>query len=66
MIEEVQGDVEMKGAEIHAALAELAGLRKALGRSTYAAVKSLLPFSRNDDWEVSELRQRLSRKKSGA
>lgn len=63
MIEEVQGDVEMKGAEIHAALAELAGLRKALGRSTYAAVKSLLPFSRNDDWEVSELRQRLGRKR---
>ena len=47
--------------KIQAAFAELKGLRKALGRSTFTALKALLPFSRNDYWEVSELRQRLSR-----
>ena len=34
---------------------------KALGRSTFTALKALLPFSRNDYWEVSELRQRVAR-----
>ncbi len=36
------------------------GLKRALGRSTFAALNALLPFSRNDHWEVSELRQRLA------
>ena len=31
----------------------------ALGKSTFAAFNALLPFSRNDYWEVSELKQRL-------
>ena len=34
-------------------------LRKALGPSLLAALKPLLPFSRNDLWEVEELRERL-------
>ena len=46
--------------QIGAAFAELAGLRRALGKSSYSAMKALLPFSRNDYWEVSELRQRLN------
>jgi RsiW-degrading membrane proteinase PrsW (M82 family) len=33
--------------------------RQAMGRTTYAALKPLLPFSRNDYWEVSELKERL-------
>ena len=37
------------------------GLSRALGPSTFAALKPLLPFSRNDDWEMSELKQRLDR-----
>ena len=47
--------------QVRAALAELDGLRKALGKSSFAAVSALLPFSRNDYWEVSELRQRMRR-----
>jgi len=61
MIEEEEGDAVFDPAEIRAAIAELDGLKRALGRSTYAAVQALLPFSRNDYWEVSELRQRLPR-----
>jgi hypothetical protein len=36
-------------------------LRKALGPSLLSALRPLLPFSRNDQWEVSELKQRLGR-----
>jgi RsiW-degrading membrane proteinase PrsW (M82 family) len=60
MMEEAAGDAEFDPAQIRAAIAELDGLRKALGRSTFAALQALLPFSRNDLWEVSELKQRLS------
>jgi protease PrsW len=49
-------------AQVRAAFAELDGLKRALGRSTYAAMQALLPFSRNDQWEVAELRQRLDRR----
>ena len=61
MMEEAAGDVEYDPAQIRAAFHELAGLRRALGPSTYAALKALLPFSRNDLWEVSELKQRVGR-----
>ena len=59
MTEEAEGDAVFDAAQIRAAIAELDGLRRALGRSTYAALRALLPFSRNDYWEVNELRQRL-------
>jgi RsiW-degrading membrane proteinase PrsW (M82 family) len=59
MIEEAEGDAVFDRAQIRAALAELDGLKRALGRSTFAALQALLPFSRNDFWEVNELRQRL-------
>jgi RsiW-degrading membrane proteinase PrsW (M82 family) len=61
MLEEEAGDAEFDSSEIRAAIEELAGLKRALGKSTFAAMKALLPFSRNDSWEVSELRQRLGR-----
>jgi RsiW-degrading membrane proteinase PrsW (M82 family) len=61
MLEEVEGNVEIHSAEIRSAVAELDGLKRALGRSTFAALQSLLPFSRNDQWEVAELKQRLKR-----
>ena len=61
MIGEAAGDAHFDSGEIRAAFAELAGLRQALGRSTFTALQALLPFSRNDLWEVSELRQRLGR-----
>jgi protease PrsW len=60
MIEEAEGDATIDKAEVRSAFAELAGLKRALGRSSFAALKALLPFSRNDYWEVAELRQRLS------
>ena len=59
MMEEAAGDAEFDTDKIRAALAEMDGLRRALGRSTFAALQALLPFSRNDQWEVAELRQRL-------
>jgi protease PrsW len=61
MMEEVAGDVSIDEDQIRAAVAELEGLRRAIGRSTHTALRALLPFSRNDYWEVSELRQRLGR-----
>ncbi len=59
MIEEADGDAQFNAAHIRAAFAELAGLRRAIGRTTFAAFKALLPFSRNDEWEVAELRDRI-------
>ncbi|MEO8453543.1 MAG: PrsW family glutamic-type intramembrane protease [Sphingomicrobium sp.] len=59
MMEEAEGDATFEKEQVRAALAEQTGLRQALGRSTFTAMNALLPFSRNDDWEVSELRQRL-------
>ena len=60
MMEEAAGAAEFDPAKIRAAIAELSGLRQAIGRSTFAALQALLPFSRNDLWEVSELKQRLN------
>ena len=60
MMEEAAGDIEVDHEQVRSALAELDGLQRALGRSTLAALKALLPFSRNDYWEIAELRQRLS------
>jgi len=61
MMEQAAGDVEFDPSAVRAAFAELEGLKGALGRSTFAAMQALLPFSRNDYWEISELRQRVSR-----
>ena len=61
MIEKAEGDLKLEPEEIRAAFAELKGLKLALGRSTFASLQTLLPFSRNDLWEVNELRQRLGR-----
>jgi len=59
MMEEVAGDVTVDPAQVRAAFAELSDLRRTIGRSTFAAFKALLPFSRNDEWEVAELKQRI-------
>ena len=61
MIEEAEGEERFDAAQIRAAFAELNGLKQALGRSVFASFQALLPFSRNDLWEVNELRQRLGR-----
>jgi len=59
LLEEAAGDVELDRAAAKQAFGELDELKTAMGRSTYAQVHRLLPFSRNDYWELSELRQRL-------
>ena len=59
LMEEAEGDAVFDPGQIHAAFAELDGLKRALGRSTFTALNALLPFSRNDLWEVSELKQRI-------
>ena len=41
--------------------AELETLRKAMGRTGFAALRLLLPFSRNDEWELSELEEVIGR-----
>ncbi len=41
--------------------AELESLRKAMGRTGFAALRPLLPFSRNDEWELAELREVVGR-----
>jgi RsiW-degrading membrane proteinase PrsW (M82 family) len=62
MLKEVEGDEAIDRSHILAALAELDGLKQALGRSTFTALQALLPFSRNDLWELDELKQRLGRR----
>jgi RsiW-degrading membrane proteinase PrsW (M82 family) len=59
MMEEAAGDASFNKPEVIAAIAELDGLRRAIGKSSFTALNALLPFSRNDYWEVSELKQRL-------
>jgi len=55
-------DADRVEADIGASFTRLAELKQALGRSTMAALSPLLPFSRNDYWELSELRERLKGK----
>ena len=62
MMEEATGDAEVDRDSVRSAFAELDGLRRALGRSTFTALQALLPFSRNDLWEVAELKQRVNRR----
>ena len=53
---EEAGKVEV---EARFAIDRVRQLRRDMGRTTFAALKRLLPFSRNDYWEVSELKERL-------
>ena len=62
MIEQAAGKVVIDKVQVAADFAELDALDRSLGRLTSQALKRLLPFSRNDYWELSELRQRVSRK----
>ena len=61
MLDEAEGEVAFDRIKVEAAFAELDSLRRSLGRTSFATLKRLLPFSRNDYWEVSELRQRVRR-----
>ena len=61
MLDQAAGEEAIDKLKVEAAFAEIDSLRHSLGRSTFATLKPLLPFSRNDYWEVSELRERLRR-----
>ena len=54
-------DTEKLHIEGKAAFARLAELKRELGKTNVATLKALLPFSRNDYWEISELEERLGR-----
>lgn len=56
---EESADADEADADSAAGFTRLAELKRELGRSTMAALTPLLPFSRNDYWELSELRERL-------
>ena len=62
MLEEAAGDAEFDRLKVEAAFAELGSLRGSLGKTTYRALQPLLPLSRNDYWEISELKQRVGRR----
>jgi RsiW-degrading membrane proteinase PrsW (M82 family) len=42
---------------LHEEFARLARLQHEIGRTGFAALRPLLPFSRNDEWELEELRE---------
>ena len=56
-------DISKVEVDARAALDRLAALRRSLGKASFAALKPLLPFSRNDYWEISELEERLKARK---
>lgn len=60
MIGQESGEVTLDHDSIDAACAELNSLQRKLGRATTHTLKRLLPFSRNDYWEVYELRQHVA------
>ena len=47
--------------QLRAAFARLEQLEASLGKASYAALRRALPFSANDDWELSELRELIDR-----
>ena len=61
LLEEAGGDVKFDKEKIRGAFGELHALQTALGRTTFAELRRLLPFSRNDYWELSELEERIDR-----
>jgi len=52
---------EGEAERLRTSFAELDRLRKALGKTGHCALRRLLPFSRNDEWELSELKELLDR-----
>ncbi len=61
LLEEAAGDVELDPDAIRRALGEREMIQGELGRARFRELKALLPFSRNDYWELSELRERIDR-----
>ncbi len=52
---------EEEAKRLRAAFARLEQVKQAIGRVGYAALSRQLPFSANDEWELSELRELIGR-----
>lgn len=67
ILDEASGNSVIDRDSVATAFAELAAIEAALGRSAMAALRPLLPFSRNDQWEGRELGERalLRRSRNG-
>ena len=52
---------EGQSDRLRADFARLEEIKQAIGRLGYAALSRRLPFSRNDEWELSELKELLDR-----
>ena len=52
---------EGQAERLRAAFARLEEVKQAIGRVGYAALRRRLPFSRNEEWELSELKELLDR-----
>ena len=50
---------EGEAEQLRASFARLSQLRDRIGRTGFAALSPLLPFSANDEWELEELRELL-------
>ena len=61
LLEEAAGDAEIDQEAIAAAFAEIASLQEAMGPDIFGALKRMLPFSRNDYWELGEPKQRITK-----
>lgn len=59
MIEESQGDATFDKVKVAGAFADLDRLQREIGTVAFAELRHLLPFSRNDLWEIKELKQRI-------
>jgi hypothetical protein len=59
---EQSGHSERVSADAAAAFKQLDELKRQLGPTALAALTAMLPFSRNDYWELSELKERLASK----
>ena len=58
----LDGDRKLEAGEVErlrASFARLKEIRERLGRTGFCALKALLPFSANDEWELEELRELL-------
>ncbi len=53
---------ESEAKRLRAAFTRLTQIREAIGRIGYAALSRQLPFSRNDEWELEELRELLDKR----
>ena len=61
LLEEAAGDVHFDADAIRKAFGECEMIQGELGRVLIRALEGLLPFSRNDYWELAELRERVDR-----